>query len=128
MPSGGDQEAQQRRDKEDGARGAQGAGAEARAAGVQDGFVFCFEARGPDGACPAPKSANDIDDVLQAETDLAKRLQAWEASKAVGAPPTASGSAHRAAPFTFNRAACSSGSVYPLGCSSPLNTRSSAAW
>lgn len=60
--------------------------AEARAAGVQDGFRFCFEPRSADGSCPAPKSANDIDDVLQSETDLSKRLQAWEASKAVGVP------------------------------------------
>ena len=30
--------------------------------------------------------------------------------------------------FTFNRHACNSGSVYPLGCTRPLNTRSLAAW
>ena len=36
---------------------------------------------------------------------------------------------YRACPaFTFNRQACSNGSVYPLGCAMPLNTRSSAAW
>lgn len=32
------------------------------------------------------------------------------------------------AAFTFKRQACSSGSVYPLGCASPLNTSSVAAW
>lgn len=60
--------------------------AEARAAGVQDAFVFCFEPRAADGTCPNPRTANDIDDALQNETDLAKRQRIWEASKEIGRP------------------------------------------
>lgn len=60
--------------------------AEARAAAVQDGFVFCFEARAADGSCAAPKTANDIDDLLQNEKDLERRRVAWEASKEIGRP------------------------------------------
>ncbi len=60
--------------------------AEARAAAVQDGFVFCFEPRGADGTCPSPKTANDVDEVLAKSTDLAERKRAWEASKEIGKP------------------------------------------
>ena len=58
--------------------------AEARAAGVLDGYVFCFTARAADGSCPEPKTANDIDEVLLSSTDLAERLTVWNASKDVG--------------------------------------------
>jgi peptidyl-dipeptidase A len=60
--------------------------AEARAAAVQDGFSYCFEPRAADGTCAAPKTANDVDAVLQDSTDLAERRRAWEASKQIGVP------------------------------------------
>ena len=60
--------------------------AEARAASVLDGFVFCYTPRAADGTCPAPKTANDIVDALQTETNLETRLMVWKASKEVGVP------------------------------------------
>ncbi|MFZ5477639.1 MAG: M2 family metallopeptidase [Myxococcota bacterium] len=60
--------------------------AEARAAGVQDGFVFCYTARNADGTCPAPKTANDIDELLQTSKNLDERLVAWNAAKEIGEP------------------------------------------
>jgi peptidyl-dipeptidase A len=60
--------------------------AEARAAATQDGFTFCFVPRAADGTCPEPKSANDVDGVLQKSVDLAERRVAWEASKEIGRP------------------------------------------
>jgi peptidyl-dipeptidase A len=59
---------------------------ESRMAAVQDGYVFCFTARGPDGACPDGKTANDVDKVLLESRDLAERLKVWEASKQIGVP------------------------------------------
>lgn len=58
--------------------------AEASASAALDGFVFCFTPRGDDGACPAPKTANDIDRVLLESRDLDERLAVWNASKEVG--------------------------------------------
>lgn len=60
--------------------------AESRAAGLQDGFVYCFVARNADGTCPAPKTANDIDEILLNSKDLNERLTAWTASKEIGRP------------------------------------------
>ncbi len=60
--------------------------AEARAAGVQDSFVYCFTARAADGSCPDPKTANDVDTVLASSKDLAARKVAWDASKEIGRP------------------------------------------
>lgn len=60
--------------------------AEAKQAGVQDGFVFCFEARKADGTCAAPKTANDIDEILQNSKDMNERLRVWNASKEIGVP------------------------------------------
>jgi peptidyl-dipeptidase A len=60
--------------------------AEARAAGVQDAFTYCFTARAPDGGCPAPKTANDVDAVLATSKDLAERKAVWDASKEIGRP------------------------------------------
>ena len=60
--------------------------AEARAAAVQDGFVFCFGPLQADGSCADPKTANDVDAVLQDSNDLSERLVAWEASKEIGRP------------------------------------------
>lgn len=57
---------------------------ESRLAAVQDGFVYCFEPRAADGACAAPKTANDVDDALATSTDLAERLRVWNASKDIG--------------------------------------------
>ncbi len=59
---------------------------ESRLAAVQDGFVFCFTPRAADGTCPAPKTANDIDERLQSATDLEERLRVWSASKEIGVP------------------------------------------
>ncbi len=60
--------------------------AEARAAAVQDAFVYCFTPRAADGSCPAPKTANDIDQTLANSTDLEERRRVWEASKEIGRP------------------------------------------
>lgn len=60
--------------------------AEARQGAIQDGFVFCYGPRQPDGSCPEPKTANDIDDVLQNSKDLEERKKVWEASKEIGRP------------------------------------------
>ncbi len=60
--------------------------AEARAASTQDAYVFCFVPRLADGSCPAPKTANDVDGVLQTSRDLAERKVVWEASKEIGRP------------------------------------------
>ncbi len=59
---------------------------ESRLAAVQDGFVYCFGPRAADGTCAQPKSANDIDDLLQSSTDLDERLRVWNASKEIGVP------------------------------------------
>lgn len=58
--------------------------AEAAASAALDGFVFCFTPRGADGACPEPRTANDIDHVLLESRDLDERLRVWSASKEVG--------------------------------------------
>ena len=58
--------------------------AEASAAAALDGFVFCFTPRAADGSCPAPKTANDIDEALLDSRDLDERLAVWNASKEVG--------------------------------------------
>lgn len=60
--------------------------AEARQSAILDGFQFCFEARRPDGECPAPKTANDVDAVLRESRDLAEREAVWVASKEIGRP------------------------------------------
>ncbi len=60
--------------------------AESRQASIMDGFTYCFTARNPDGTCPAPKTANDIDDWLAESRDPAERLQVWTASKEIGRP------------------------------------------
>ncbi|MBM4389687.1 MAG: M2 family metallopeptidase [Deltaproteobacteria bacterium] len=60
--------------------------AEARQGAAQDGFEYCMEARGADGKCAQALSANDIDGMLQAETDAAKRLKVWTTSKEIGVP------------------------------------------
>lgn len=59
---------------------------ESRLTAVQDGYTFCFTARGADGVCPAGKTANDVDELLLASHDLAERLTVWEASKEIGVP------------------------------------------
>lgn len=60
--------------------------AESHQSAVLDGFVFCYTARSADGACPEPKTANDIVDALTTETDVQKRLMVWNASKEIGVP------------------------------------------
>ncbi len=59
---------------------------ESRLTSVQDSFEFCFTARNTNGTCNDPKTANDVDDRLQASTDLAERLTVWNASKEIGIP------------------------------------------
>ncbi len=51
---------------------------ESRQSSLLDGFVFHLDGK--------PVSANDIDDVLNQSSDLARRQRAWEASKEVGRP------------------------------------------
>lgn len=60
--------------------------AEARQAAILDGYQFCFGPRGPRGECAEPKTANDIDRVLQESRDLDERLRVWNASKEIGRP------------------------------------------
>ncbi len=60
--------------------------AEAKQGALQDAFEYCMDARGPDGKCAKPLAANDIDAMLQSETDAAKRLAVWTASKEIGVP------------------------------------------
>ena len=60
--------------------------AESRAASVQDGFAYCFTPRAADGSCPAPKTANDVDEVLRGSKDLRERATVWSASKEIGRP------------------------------------------
>jgi peptidyl-dipeptidase A len=55
---------------------------EARQSSAMDSFQFCLEKK--DGRCVSPATANDIDDRLVKETDLAKRRAVWEASKEIG--------------------------------------------
>ncbi|MFA5140749.1 MAG: M2 family metallopeptidase [Elusimicrobiota bacterium] len=55
---------------------------EARQSSAMDSFQFCLEKK--DGVCVKPVTANDIDDSLVKETDLAKRRAVWEASKEIG--------------------------------------------
>lgn len=59
---------------------------ESRLTAVQDGFVYCFTPRGPDGVCPEPRTANDIDAALADVRDLDERLRVWNASKEIGVP------------------------------------------
>jgi peptidyl-dipeptidase A len=59
---------------------------ESRLAAVQDGFEYCFEARAADGTCAAPKTANDVDEVLAESKNLDERLRVWTASKEIGVP------------------------------------------
>lgn len=59
---------------------------ESKQAAVQDGFVYCFEARAADGTCPQPKTANDVDAVLRSSKDLDERMKVWNASKEIGRP------------------------------------------
>lgn len=60
--------------------------AESHQSAVLDGFVFCYTERTADGACPEPKTANDIVDALTTETDVRQRLMVWNASKEIGVP------------------------------------------
>lgn len=60
--------------------------AEARAAAILDGWQFCFTPVAADGRCPEPKTANDVDGVLQDSRDLAERERVWTASKEIGRP------------------------------------------
>lgn len=65
---------------------AQRIAAEARAARVQDSFVYCLEPVPAGARCAAPLTANDIDRQLSSLTDLEARRRLWEASKAIGVP------------------------------------------
>ncbi len=60
--------------------------AEARQGAAQDSFEYCMEARGADGKCAKPLTANEIDGMLQSETDAARRLKVWSTSKEIGVP------------------------------------------
>ncbi len=60
--------------------------AESRQASTQDAFTYCLVARGKDGACPSPVTANDLDDKLRTSKDVAERLKVWTASKEIGRP------------------------------------------
>lgn len=60
--------------------------AESKQAAVQDAFVYCLETRAADGSCAAPKTANDINEILLSNNDLAARKVAWDASKQIGVP------------------------------------------
>jgi peptidyl-dipeptidase A len=57
--------------------------AEARLAGVLDGYTFCLQPK-PGGGCLKPTTANGIDDLLLKSRDLAERQRAWTASKEIG--------------------------------------------
>ncbi len=60
--------------------------AESRQASVQDGFVYCAQAKAADGSCAKPLIANDLDEVLRNSRDLSQRLQTWNLSKEIGKP------------------------------------------
>jgi peptidyl-dipeptidase A len=60
-------------------------GAEARLAGVLDGYTFCLQQK-PGGGCAKPATANDIDNLLLKSRDLAERQRVWTASKEIGKP------------------------------------------
>ncbi|HLK90308.1 MAG TPA: M2 family metallopeptidase [Polyangia bacterium] len=61
--------------------------AEARQAGIMDGFTFCAAPPQKKGAaCARPTTANEIDDVLRKSRDLGERLRFWTASKEIGRP------------------------------------------
>jgi len=57
--------------------------AEARQSAILDSHVFCLRTR-PDGTCPRPVSANDIDGLLRKSRNLKEREQAWTAAKDIG--------------------------------------------
>ncbi|HVZ86801.1 MAG TPA: M2 family metallopeptidase [Polyangia bacterium] len=59
--------------------------AEARQAGIMDGFTFCL-APTKGGGCARPITANEIDDILRKSRDLPERLKVWNASKEIGRP------------------------------------------
>ena len=62
--------------------------AESRQSSTMDSFPFCL-ARGPDGACVKPVTANEIDRILVSSAsaaDLPLRLDTWTASKEIGKP------------------------------------------
>jgi peptidyl-dipeptidase A len=59
--------------------------AEARLAGVLDGYTFCLQSK-PGGGCARPGTANDIDNLLLKSRDLAERQRVWTASKEIGKP------------------------------------------
>ena len=60
--------------------------AEAHQAAIQDAFTYCFEPLAADGTCAAPKTANDVDELLQNSKDPDERLKVWTASKEIGRP------------------------------------------
>src|SRR4029077_10413752 len=59
--------------------------AEARLAGVLNGYTFCLQSK-PGGGCAKPTTANEIDNLLLKSRDLAERLRVWTASKEIGRP------------------------------------------
>jgi peptidyl-dipeptidase A len=59
--------------------------AEAKQAGLQDGFTFCLQPASG-GRCARPTTANEIDQILRKSTNLVERERAWSASKEIGRP------------------------------------------
>ncbi len=59
--------------------------AEARQSSILDGYTFCL-APLKNGVCPAPITANQIDNILVRSRDLSERLRVWAASKEIGRP------------------------------------------
>jgi peptidyl-dipeptidase A len=59
--------------------------AEARLAGVQDGYTYCLQPKAG-GGCAKPATANDLDSLLLKSRDLAERQRVWIASKEIGKP------------------------------------------
>ena len=74
-----------------------------------------------------PKESEINRDELHGAISFAETVQKPKAAPA-GAALFAAGALNQAVPaFTFNRQACSNGSVYPLGWLRPLKTKSQAA-